>query len=214
MRGYLPIVFHAFVGLLSLPAIVFSGPTEEGWTIAAHHDDIDVYTRPRADSPVDEIRATTEISAPPSRVFSVLLDSDRFVEFMPYVVEVRTVGRDDSSTWYLYQRISPPVISDRDYTLRHRSMEDSRQGRYELRWEAANDRGPDERDGVVRVEICTGSYTVESLDGGARSRLTYRLHTDPGGLLPTWLVERANVESVPALLRAISRRSMDPHYRR
>jgi hypothetical protein len=218
MQRTLLSLLQAVVVSFSLPTLVFSGSasglTDEEWTLEANDKGIEVYARSRADSPVREVRATMEVSAAPNRVFAVLLDSDRFVEFMPYVVEVRTVHRDNSSIWYLYQRISPPLVSDRDYTLRHQSVEDPQQGHYELRWEIANERGPKTRDGVVRVEICTGSYLIESIDGGARSQLTYQLHTDPGGMLPKWLAERANVESVPALLRAISRRSVDPNYHR
>lgn len=188
---------------------------EDGtWTLATRQDGIEVYARSIPDSPVREVRATTEISATPARVFEVLLDSDRFVEFMPYIVEVRTVARESPSVWYLYQRISPPLVSDRDYTLRHQSIEDPKSGRRELRWEAANSRGPSSQEGVVRVDVCTGSYVVESLDAGARARLTYQLHTDPGGLLPKWLANRANLESVPALLSAIRNRATDPTWRR
>lgn len=209
---------RAAVVFFSLPALACLGSAsaleDEGWTLVANDDGIEVYARSLPHSPVREVRATTEIPATPDRVFAVLLDSDRFVEFMPYIEEVRTVARDNSSTWYLYQRISPPLVSDRDYTLRHQRIEDPQQGRYELRWEAANERGPKTRDRVVRVEICTGSYVVAGIDGGARSQLTYQLHTDPGGMLPKWLADRANVESVPALLRAISRRVADPNYHR
>lgn len=206
------------VVFFSLPALVYSGSLstseDAGWELVADDDDIKVYARSLANSPVREVRAITEISATPNRVFAVLLDSDRFVEFMPYIVEVRTVARDSSSIWYLYQRISPPLVSDRDYTLRHQSVEDPQHGRYELRWEAANERGPTARDGVVRVEICTGTYVVEGIDEGARSQLTYQLHTDPGGMLPKWLADRANIESVPALLQAVRRRAVDPNYHR
>jgi START domain-containing protein len=201
-----------------LPALVYSGSAstseDAGWELVADDDGIKVYARSLANSPVREVRAITEISATPNRVFAMLLDSDRFVEFMPYIVEIRTVARDSSSIWYLYQRISPPLVSDRDYTLRHQSVEDPQHGRYELRWEAANERGPKARDRVVRVEICTGAYVVEGIDGGARSQLTYQLHTDPGGMLPKWLADQANIESVPALLRAVRRRTMDPNYHR
>jgi uncharacterized protein YndB with AHSA1/START domain len=185
-----------------------------GWALVVERNGIEVYARSLPGSPVKEVRATMEIAAPPARVFAILLDSDRFVEFMPYIIEVQTVARDSTAVWYLYQRISPPFVSDRDYTLRHQSFEEPQRSRYELRWEAANRRGPPARDGVVRIEICTGSYIVEGLDGGARTRLTYQLHTDPGGSLPKWLVNRANVESVPALLQAIAHRVVDPNWRR
>jgi hypothetical protein len=187
---------------------------DAGWAIVVERKGIEVYARALPGSPVKEVRATTEIAVPPERVFAILLDSDRFVEFMPYIVEVRTVARDSAAVWYLYQRISPPFVSNRDYTLRHESFEAPQRGRYELRWEAANGHGPAARDGVVRVEICTGSYVVEGLDDGARTRLTYQLHTDPGGSLPKWVINLANVESVPALLQAISHRAVDPSWRR
>ena len=187
---------------------------DAGWALVANRNGIEVYARSLPGSPVEEVRATTEIAAPPARVFAILLDSDRFVEFMPYIIEVRTVARDSAAVWYLYQRLSPPFVSDRDYTLRHQSFEEPLRSRYELRWEAANEHGPPPRDGVVRVEICTGSYLVEGLDGGTRARLTYQLHTDPGGALPKWLANRANVESVPALLQAIAHRAVDPGWQR
>lgn len=209
---------RAVVIIPSLSALVYAGSAsaseDTGWELAADKDGIKVYARWLAASPVREVRAITEIPATPDRVFAVLLDSDRFIEFMPYIVEVRTVERDSPSIWYLYQRISPPLVSDRDYTLRHESVEDPQHGRYELRWEPANERGPKTRDGVVRVEICTGAYIVESIAEGARTRLTYQLHTDPGGMLPKWLADRANIESVPALLQAVRRRAMDPNYHR
>ena len=218
MLTSLLIALRTAVVFFYLPALVYSGSVSTSedakWELVADDDGIKVYARSLANSPVREVRAITEISATPNRVFAVLLDSDRFVEFMPYIVEARTVARDSSSIWYLYQRISPPLVSDRDYTLRHQSVEDPQHGRYELRWEAANERGPTARDGVVRVEICTGTYVVEGIDEGARSQLTYQLHTDPGGMLPKWLADRANIESVPALLQAVRRRAVDPNYHR
>lgn len=187
---------------------------DAAWAQVVERNGIEVYARSLAGSPVKEVRATTEIAVPPARVFAILLDSDRFVEFMPYIVEVKTVARDSATVWYRYQRISPPIVSDRDYTLRHQSFEEPLRSRYELRWEAANEHGPPARNGVVRIEICTGSYIVEGIDGGARARLTYQLHTDPGGSLPNWLANRANFESVPALLQAIAHRAVDPSWHR
>lgn len=195
-------------------ATALGADDDADWALVVQRDGIQVHARTLPGSRVREVKATRQIPAPPERVFALLLDSDKFVEFMPYIVEVRTVARESATVWYLYQRISPPIVSDRDYTLRHQSVEDTQRGRYELRWEAANDRGPPPREGMVRVEICTGFYLVEAIDGGAHTRLTYQIHTDPGGSLPAWLANRANVQSVPALLDAISRRAIDPAWRR
>lgn len=187
---------------------------EPDWSLVTVRDGVEVHARSVPGSPVAEVKATMIVEATPARVFAVLLDSDRFVEFVPYVVEVRTVARDSPSVWYVYQRISPPFVSDRDYTLRHESFEEPQSGRYELRWQAAGARGPPPREEVVRVNLCTGAYLVQGVDGGARTRLSYQLHTDPGGALPKWLVNASNSESVPALLQAMARRATDPHYHR
>jgi hypothetical protein len=212
-RASLLLVCAGFANVAGFPGSL-AAADDADWKVVASRDGIEVEARSLPDSPVLEVRATTEISVPPARVFAVLLDSDRFVEFMPYIVEVRTVARDSPTVWYLYQRISPPFVSDRDYTLRHQSVEDPQRAHYELWWEAASGVGPPARDRVVRVEICTGAYILDGIEGGTRTRLIYQLHTDPGGLLPKWLADRANIESVPALLRAIARRAADPTWRR
>lgn len=168
-----------------------------------------------AGTSIKEVRAELVIEAPPARVFEVLLDWKQFVQFMPYLAEVRLVDVPGSGAqWYLYQRVATGffLVADRDYTLRHRKIEDPQRGRFELHWEAANDKGPAPQAGVVRVKLCTGSYVVEGEDSGRRARLTYRLHTDPD--LPAWLANQANRLSVPALLDAIAHRSVDPSWTR
>lgn len=187
---------------------------QEEWSLDKNSGSIEVYTRSVPGSNIKEVRATTEIDAAPEKVFAVLLDSDKFVEFMPYIVEVRTVARDSADIWYLYQRISPPLASERDYTLRHQKIVDTQHGYYELKWEAANSHGPAARNGVVRVNTCTGAYILDSLGNGTRTRLTYQLHTDPEGSLPKWIVNFANSTSVPALLQAIANRVANPSYHR
>ena len=41
-----------------------------------------------------------------------------------------------------------------------------------------------EVEGVVRVKLNEGSWLAEPLNGGKRTRLTYTLLTNPGGLIP------------------------------
>lgn len=176
-----------------------------GWSPALDSGGVHVETRSQPGSPVAEVRASIVVAAPPERVFAVITDADRFPEFMPYVEEARTVARIDRNRWYVYQRLSPPLANDRDYTLLQESEADPQSGRYTLRWSIANDHGPPPVDGVVRVELCTGSYELERVEGG--TRLTYRLLTDPGGSLPAWLAEIANTQSVPALLQAVAARA-------
>ena len=169
-----------------LPALVYSGSVstseDAGWELVADDDGIKVYARSLANSPVREVRAITEISATPNRVFAVLLDSDHFVEFMPYIVEARTVARDSSSIWYLYQRISPPLVSDRDYTLevdRRRNPD----GAVEVDLHLRNDLGPPPapKSSSTRPASCISSSRLSS-STSASARSTSGGSTAPVGL--------------------------------
>src|SRR5207253_11035421 len=78
-----------------------------------------------------------------------------------------------------------------------------RASREPVEWTGA----PDPEDGVVRLKVNSGSWTLEPLDGGARSRATYTLYTDPGGSIPAFLANSANSSALPELFAAVRRRA-------
>jgi hypothetical protein len=199
---------------LTLPLIA-AKPNPNPWEkMNEESDGIVIFARDVPNSGIKEVKAEILIDAPPARVWKVLLDSDHFIDFMPYVEEVKTVARDSASIWYLYQRLSPPLVSRRDYTLLHESTVDEANGIYVLQWRPANQKGPPPVDGVVRIDICEGSYTLEGVESGKKTHITYWLYTDPGGSIPRWIANKANTSSLPDLLRAIRNRTANPTWKR
>ena len=67
--------------------------------------------------------------------------------------------------------------------------------------------GPAESDKAVRLKVNDGSWTLEPLDGGKRTRATYYLYTDPGGSIPSWIANKANTMALPDLFEAIRKRA-------
>ena len=57
------------------------------------------------------------------------------------------------------------------------------------------------------VGVNEGSWTLEALDGGRRTRATYYLYTDPGGSIPKWIANKANTMALPDLFEAIRKRA-------
>jgi hypothetical protein len=67
---------------------------------------------------------------------------------------------------------------------------------------SAPEDGPSAQDSYVRVTAIHGSWTlVPTHDGG--TLVTYVVSSDPGGALPTWLVNRAQRQAAPALVKAM-----------
>ncbi len=88
---------------------------------------------------------------PQATVRRVLDDAEGYPAFMPYVKECRVLSRHGDAS-VCYQRIAPPVIGERDYTLKVR-CEVQRQpdgaAAYLRRWDLANDLGPPPVPGVA-----------------------------------------------------------------
>ena len=134
---------------------------------------------------------------------------------MPYVVEAKILSRESGSR-ISYQRLSPPIVGDRDYTVRVKfETHGSADGRcYGSRWQAANDLGPAEKAGVARVKITEGSWLLEPIDEGRQTRATYALFSDSGGKLPAMIANTAGRTAIPKLFDSVRKQVRLEKYQR
>ena len=154
------------------------------------------------------IIAISEVETPPEIVFNVLSDFEHYAEFMPYVEESRVLSRRGDTEVITYARIAPPFVSKRDYPLKVTLTRGSTLNGdvFKVEWRPSPDSWPEVKD-VVRVKLNEGSWLATPLDGGKRTRLTYTLLTDPGGLIPDFVVNLSNTVAIPELFLAVKKRS-------
>src|SRR4051812_8612539 len=96
-----------------------AGAKEENnqqWRLASESGGVKIYSRLRPGSALKEFKAIGTIDAPTNVVHNVVNDVAGYPKFMPYTAECRILKRDGGSI-FTYQRISPKIVSDRDYTL-------------------------------------------------------------------------------------------------
>jgi len=184
----------------------------DGWTQESAGKDVAIHSRPRAGSSVKEFRAVGVIDAVPAAVFAVLDDSEAYPSFMPYTSECRVLKRE-KDTVLAYQRLDIPVVSDRDYTLRskHQRWIGPDGPIYWIRWEPANDLGPAEKPGVLRVNICEGGWLLEPAETGG-TRAIYTIYTDSGGTIPPMLANNGSRVAIRKVFDAIRKQVKDPKY--
>lgn len=208
---------RAFASLVILCAL--AGPlahADDGWKEAGKSDGIAIFNRQRPGSDIAEVKAIGVIDAPPWIVKNVIDDVGRYKEFMPYT-KASDILKKEPAAVVSYQRIDAPLVDNRDYTIRIR--DESRRladGRvvYKNHWVPAEGIGPKPIEGVVRVNINEGYWLLEDEDGGKRTRATYYVYTDPGGSLPSFIVNAANTNAIPDLFKAVSKASKDARYRK
>jgi len=183
-----------------------------GWKMAAHDKDVEIYSRPHPGSPHKEFKAVGPIDAPTHAVCAVIDDFENYPKFMPSTAECRLIRRDGDSI-IGYQRLSPKICADRDYTLRvwKKSWPVADGLVYTSQWSPANELGPPVKKGVVRVKICEGKWLLEP-DGQAKTRATYSIYTDSGGFLPSFIANRVSLTGIKRLFAAIRNQVKDPKY--
>jgi hypothetical protein len=185
---------------------------KEGWKLASDAKEVVIYSRPHAESNLKEFRAIGFIDAAASAVHAVIDDFENYPKFMPYTLECRLIKREGDSV-IGYQRLSPKIVEDRDYTLRvsKKSWPGPKGLTYLSQWETANEMGPPAQKGVVRLKVCNGTWLLEP-DGAARTRATYSIYSDTGGFVPAFIANHASLTAIKKLYAAISKQVKDPKY--
>jgi hypothetical protein len=155
-----------------------------------------------------ELGAEGLIDAPPEVVRAVLLDYANHPRWVQGLADSRVLARGDH--WLdVYQRLSLPVVDDRDYTL-HVTWGEEGETRW-LRFSTANERGPKPIPGVVRVPFNQGSWRLHSVDGDKATYAVYKFTLELGGSLPSWLGRGRAGKDVAKLFESV--RDQTRYYR-
>jgi len=208
---------HPYLAL----ALLLTSPSSLAaeWSKAAQEGGITIFTRDKPGTDIKEVKATGTVDSPPFACMNVVEDLGNFKDFMPYTKESKILGRDGDKVVFSYQFLSLPLINDRDYSLRivdesPAAPPGKEPAYYKSAWTPANNKGPAPRDGVERVKINTGHWRFDPVDGGKRTKVTYYLFTDPGGMIPAFIANRANTQAIPAMFEAVGKQSKLPRYRK
>jgi hypothetical protein len=201
--------------LVSCPSLVVgedAASADTTWKIVAHDKDLDIYSRLRPGSPHKEFKAVGPIDAPTRAVGAVIDDFENYPKFMPFTTECRLI-KQDGDTMIGYQRLSPKICADRDYTLRvsKKSLPVPNGVVYTSRWSPANELGPPEKKGVVRVKICEGSWRLEP-EAPTKTLATYSIYTDSGAPLPSFIDNRVSQTGIRRLFAAVRKQVKEPKY--
>jgi hypothetical protein len=163
-----------------------------GWKRVLKEDGIVVSAREVPDKPFLEFRGVGVVNANLYQVLAVLDDTPRHCEWQANCTVSRVVKTVDEFTRYIYHRIdSPWPVSDRDVVVLARVEVDLPAKTVMSRFSAKPLAGHGPVSDAVRMPQLDGFYRLEWIDLG-HTRVTYQVVADTGGMLPTWLANRAS----------------------
>ena len=179
---------------------------DSGWEQTHQADGISIYSRRTPDSNVREVLAAVLIRASSRTVESILTGFEQYTDFMPETLERCELLHRESDSYWVFQQLNLPFVSDRFYTIRLQSTHSAQTPeRFRLSWSLAKETEYRRRGHGEEVKMNNGSWLLMGQPDGT-TLLRYQVHTDPGHLWG-WVVNFANSVAVPDLVKAVKHRA-------
>ena len=174
----------------SLPA---NTPGADGWELLSSDHGIQTFSRDVQDSRFKETRHVTELDASLPQVLSALGDGTTCVAWLKLCKSIKIIERVNQREFLAYAVLNMPwPVSNRDLVFRSTRIGEPEDKVVEVRQLAEPDAYPPGK--LVRM-ISENVYTIESMRD-RKVRLTWTLHTNPGGgLSPKLVNSRAHKET-------------------
>lgn len=178
------------VGLVLAAAPVLSAEAE--WELARDEDGIQVYLQAVPGSPYKAYRGVTTINTNLAALRAIQEDVEGACGWVHECKAQKLLKHDGAVAWTYTQFNTPWPVTPRDAVVKITTSEGVDGSlRRDLEGVPAY---VEERDGFVRVTKVEGFWLLEPKGAGA-VRVTYQVHTEPGGSVPSWLANRFVIEA-------------------
>lgn len=174
-------------GAMAFTSVTSAEAPDDSWRKIREGENVAVYKRDVSDSKYDESLAQTVVNASLSALVALIMDGDSFAQWVDSVEESRQLDIVSPSEVYNYTLSGAPwPVSDRDAVVFSRVEQNSETLVVTINSSAKPDYSP-KLNGVVRVPYVDSSWTLIPQPDGTVD-VSYRVHNDPGGEIPTWLI--------------------------
>lgn len=184
--GLLTILF-TFI-LLAPEVLAFHG----GWQLETEKNGIKIYTREVKGSRLKQVKAVTSVTASFETVVFVLTDYANYVKWVNNITESRVIQEQSEAVHFVYTFEDAPWPVQNRYNVSKMTLNRNHDN-CTLYFEAVPD-FLEKRSDAIEVERYEGWWKVSSQPEGGCT-IEYIIDENPGGYIPTWLINYMAVEA-------------------
>ena len=188
------------------------GTAKEQWELLKDEDGISVFTRAFPGSKIKEFKGVTNINSSLDSILAVLYDADAcrsWIHNCRQATRLRDIGFYEA---YIYQVINFPFpVKDRDLILHTVMTQDPESQDVTINLNSVPDYISETNN--VRIKRSAGYYLFKPFPNGT-VEVTWQHHTEPGGGVPTWIVNSLIMDTSFKTLQSLKNIVQEPKYQR
>jgi len=166
---------------------------ENQWESVKNENNIEIYTRHVPGSAIKEFRAVTVMQSSLSSILALLEDTSAYTRWMHRCSESAILTKKNDSERIVYSVTSSPwPVKSRDIAVKSSVARNKKTGVVTVSMTGLPGYIP-AKPGRVRMERLNGVWILEPKENGT-VRVTYRIHSEPGGSIPDSLVNSSLVD--------------------
>lgn len=171
------------------------------WKLIKNEDAIKVYSRTIAGSDIPEVKGIFKIRTTKSKLLDIFNDTKNFTKWSYNCVKAFELYDNKIDEKYNYLKINFPFpASDRDFIVKSKKI-DIDEDTVKLILTGASNYCDNKSSKIcektktdnIRITLINGFYLIEKVDS-KYYQLTYQIHSEPSGSIPSWLVNTMVVD--------------------
>ena len=183
-----------FFILILLVLKMGSASAQTNWKLSTEKEGIKIYTSMVPDSKIKAIKVECNLNATPSQVVALVMDVNTAPDWVYHVKSAKLVKQVSASELYYYSEVSLPwPAANRDFVAHLTVSQDPDTKVVTIDGPAVPGFVPIKK-GIVRIGNSIGKWIITPL-GPDQVNVEYSIHVDPGGALPSWLVNMFATEA-------------------
>ncbi|WP_430736653.1 START domain-containing protein [Pseudomonas parafulva] len=198
MRSIKRVVLLCGMGVLLAPVA-----WAENWQVAKNEEGIQVSLSEVAGSKYKAYRGVTVIKAPLAKIKALQEDVASSCAWVHECKSQKLLKHEGDQSWTYTQFNTPWPVTPRDSILHVTTVQEA-DGSLTRKLEGEPKYLPEEK-GFVRVAQVEGFWKL--VPKGDSTEVTYQVHTEPGGSVPSWLANKFVVEAPFNTLKALRERA-------
>ncbi|HEY5327082.1 MAG TPA: START domain-containing protein [Mucilaginibacter sp.] len=160
---------------------------QSNWKLKTEKEGIKIFTSQVTDSKVKAIKVECDFNATTSQFVALVMDVNTSPDWVYHVKSSKLIKQVSPSELYYYSEVSLPwPVADRDFVAHLTVTQNPDTKVVTIDGPAVTGFIP-VKEGIVRVNDSKGKWTITP-SAGDQIKVEYTIHVDPGGSLPSWMV--------------------------